>query len=358
MLDQLNIEVIQAVRTAIGRSRIMTTLLVIASVLATIAYWNGRENSWTRLRYNRQYALNEINEYVKLEVGSNQLKRYKSYLLTTKGLPVPAGLSDPDTFAKQALDAGKLDMAGYWEIIEPKVDERFVDMIRQDDPAAHTPEKWWRWRNAMLAVNDWKQELPEAESYARQLREGYLQTTLLVNLPFFGVSFDLNDLALLSGLTFTLLLIGACYALIREHSAVDTVSEMIDAVDASTPEGQLIRRRIYQVTAHANVLTIPPPIRGPHNASHGRRQFDRFTDGIFKALGAMLRIFPAVIFTFIYINDRGTTAYGAALSPERLTSLMIASTIFLVLVWVFSGAALLTNWRLETRWKDLSDKIS
>ena len=50
MLDQLNIEVIPAVRTAIGRSRIMTTLLAIASVLATIAYWNGRENSWGRAR--------------------------------------------------------------------------------------------------------------------------------------------------------------------------------------------------------------------------------------------------------------------------------------------------------------------
>lgn len=361
MIDQLNIEVIQAARVAIGRSRVMTTLLVIASVLATIAYWNGREDSWTRLRYMRQYTLIEVDTLLRKEIkGDTALTGYKKHLLTIKGIPPSAALRNPDmnSLALEALNAGRLDNTEYWEIIEPKVDGRFIDMLRMHTPALFPPEKWARLRNAMLAVVDWRQELPQARTYADQLRKGYMETALLVNLPFFGVSFDLNDLALLAGLTFTLLLIGLCYALIREHGTVDTVSELIDDVDPSTDPGKLLRRRIYQVTAHSNVLTIPPTSHPPNSTSHGRKQFEELTDGVFKLLGILLRTFPGVIYTLIYINDRGTSSYGAALSPERLTSLELASTIFLVLVWIFSAAALLTNWRLETRWKDLVVKIN
>lgn len=363
MIDQLNIEVIQAARVAIGRSRVMTTLVVIASVLATIAYWNGRKDSWTRLRYLRQYALIEVDSIVRAEMKADPtLETYKAHLLTIKGLPPAASIAQTgkgmDSFALRALNNDQLDSAEYWEIIEPKLDARFIDMLRLDTPALYPPEKWSRLRNALISVSDWRQELPQAKTYAEQLRRGYMETALLVNLPFFGVSFDLNDLALLAGLTFTLLLIALCYALIREHSTVDTVSELIDAADNGTDQGKLLRRRIYQVTAHANVLTIPPSTQVPAMNSHGRMQFEAFIDRVFKLLGLLLRTFPGVIYTLIYVNDRGTSSYGAALSPERLYSLELASSIFLVLVWIFSAAALMTNWRLETRWKDLVAKVN
>ncbi|MBK9599523.1 MAG: hypothetical protein IPO60_14745 [Flavobacteriales bacterium] len=56
-----------------------------------------------------------------------------------------------------------------------------------------------------------------AQDGFEQTRRAVINGTLSIDLPFFGLAFDVNDLALLSGLGFTLLLLAISFNVYREH---------------------------------------------------------------------------------------------------------------------------------------------
>ena len=50
MNDRIFDHILDGLKQSIERSRFATTLLMVACVLCSVAYWNGKENSWGRAR--------------------------------------------------------------------------------------------------------------------------------------------------------------------------------------------------------------------------------------------------------------------------------------------------------------------
>lgn len=360
MLDQLNFEAIRMARSAAARTRFVTTLIIIAAVLATLAYWNSKPDSWPRLRYERQYLLEEVRDLVKERIEKDSLLSYRQFLLRTKGVEVFPEDDRPTVKAKamKALNSEVIDRDMYDRIDEPVVDTNFIDMLRADVPGRFTSTKWGKLRTSMIGLKDWKNELDYAKEYAAQLRSGYIDTSLLVNIPFFGPAFDINDLALFAGLVLNLMLIALCYVIIREQHTVDTLSEIVKELDSTQASSDIIKRRVYQVTANANVLTMPPILLAKRPMSIVQLEFDRWTRTGFTILGFLMRLFPFVVYGFIFFNDRNTREFGMTLSPSRMSTLEDISLIFLILLGLSTLMVLFTNWRLELRWRDLAREVS
>ena len=365
MKDQLFQHILDGLKQSIERSRFTTTLLIIACVLCSIAYWNGKENSWGRARMSRYMMLAELDSLVgNARVADSHLLRYKQYVLSAYG---PKPLLDTELFsttdnalfdsALRRLHATRLISDSLFERISvPWISKDFVDYLSNSDEI--TPLKAEAMRQALTDLPNAAGELSQASDGFEQTRRAYIRANLFVDLPFFGLAFDLNDLALLSGLGFTLLLLALVYNLLREHHNLETLIDWVKCLPRTSNEDRCIRLRIYQAAANFNVLTMPPQIFGCSGCTDaGHDQVKRVMRFQFLILSKAIYLIPVILHATVRHNDILTRAHGFALQPERLHELETQSTFFLVTISILTVLAMVSATRIELLWVTFAGKV-
>lgn len=360
MIDQLTQGILDAVKDNVQRSRFMTSLLVFACVLATIAFWNGKPDSWTRLRLIRQSHLAQLDSLVAEEMRYDSLLGYTLIRARRENI----GLTGIKTLhaVREELSrlyrAKSIESETYFSIRQPVVDSLFVNHLLSTYRYPITPDKAAEYKKALVGVQDWTWELPAAREQATQLRRKFIDSTLVIDIPFFGLAFDINDLGLLAGLAFSLILMGIGYTLLREHNGMDTLIDLFEALPKNSEVERDVRIRLYQITAMQNVMTVPPGLFVTTSCGDaGRRLLRQIERLVFMLVSKLIYLVPVWIFTSIRDNDISTQAFGLTLSPARLAEQASLSTFFLITVWVLAIGAFIAAIRIEVRWVTLAGKV-
>ncbi|MBK9273099.1 MAG: hypothetical protein IPM49_00985 [Flavobacteriales bacterium] len=365
MKDSLFPHILDGLKQAIERSRFTTTLVIIACVLCSIAYWNGKETSWGRARMNRYMVLAELDTIVRnARAADPDLLSFKQYVLSIHG---PSFLKDsailqtnrPDVFSialKRLHSIQAISDSLYERASVPWISTDFVDHMEYLDSI--TPMQAESMRQALIDLPNAAGEVIHAHDGFEQTRRAYIRANLFVDLPFFGLAFDLNDLALLSGLGFTLLLLALVYNLLREHHNLETLLDWVNCLPRTTNEERCTRLRIYQAAANFNVLTMPPQLLGCNGCTDaGHDQIKRTMRFMFLVLSKLIYLVPVILHAMVRQNDIDTRSHGIALQPERLHELEIQSTFFLVTISILTALAMVSATRIELLWVTFAGKV-
>jgi hypothetical protein len=131
------------------------------------------------------------------------------------------------------------------------------------------------------------------KAYYQNLARDYVDNSLVVRVPFFGIAFDVNDLGPIGGIGFIILLLTMRFCLSRE---VDNVRL---AFRAAVALKQL--DAFYQLLAMRQVFTVPP------GTTIRRSKLLLLTPKFFVFL-------PLIVFFAVVANDWATVATGTQLS--------------------------------------------
>lgn len=170
------------------------------------------------------------------------------------------------------------------------------------------------------------------------LIKSYVDNTFTIKVPFFGITFDVNDLSLLSGLAYFILLILFRFSLMREYENTHLAFEAVGDKDNMVS--------FYNLLAMRQVLTIPPVLKPIPRTQHD--EGFRWATVIPKVLSFL----PFVTLTIVVIHDFRTQHIGDILSSGHTLFLYVASVTLCVLVFVTTISCLRVWINIDHEWRD------
>lgn len=158
----------------------------------------------------------------------------------------------------------------------------------------------------------------EYKAFVQSIIRSYVEKSFSITVPFFGATFDVNDLGLLVGIGLTIILLMLWYGLKSERRA------LVLGFRFAKREGLL--EPFYSIHAGRQVL-VTPPIQG--QAKHGPTKLVAIVARFF------IQLFPAMVYTLIAVNDFCTSDIGNTISPTH-TKIVIAYTavLWVAIIWV------------------------
>jgi len=175
----------------------------------------------------------------------------------------------------------------------------------------------------------------QARDRMSSLQKLEIEHILNVTVPVLGVSFDINDLGLLGGITFLFLAVWFHFCLVREEENVDAL------FDRARAAGEL--PAVYSLLAMTQVLLSPPRIDGRHT-------------NFWSRLPGLLVWSPALIQPLTVVNDWATLSLGSAVGRMAL-SVAIAETLiwFAILIMTLEGRKI--GRELDRHWDEAFHEI-
>jgi hypothetical protein len=179
----------------------------------------------------------------------------------------------------------------------------------------------------------------QARKYLENLEASFVERTMNVTVPFLGITLDTNDLGLLGGITFFLLLAWLLYSLRREE-------ENVAMLFARARDEDLVPS--YQLLSMTQVFTIPLKIRAKRNL---------LAEFLWTYLGKVLFILPLAVQCFVVWYDRRTLPIGMTLNPKGAISefrweIGLLAAVFLLTVLCLRGSA-----AVGRQWEDAYNRI-
>lgn len=163
-------------------------------------------------------------------------------------------------------------------------------------------------KRALQYLGIWQYSLPQMRKNVADLQQLITTRVLGVSVPVLGTMFDINDLSVMAGLTFAILLSWFHFALRRQHDNVKKVFGMAELADSEGPgksEGRPHLRMTYDLLAMTQVLAIPPGGSQDSRDISFSRRLSRLPN---------LIMWTAVLTqTVVVVDDISTMSYGDAL---------------------------------------------
>lgn len=158
----------------------------------------------------------------------------------------------------------------------------------------------------------------------------------LVRLPFFGAVFDANDMGIFAGITFTVVLFWLTLTLNRERRNTQIAFRMAKA--------QVSFQLCYNLIAMQQVLTVPPT------------KVNRFWKP-FGYVSKSLYLMPLVIYGCLLYHDWSTRDTGYGLGWDKMNTLLRASGVLFVLIFILTIICLATSFKIDKDWAGYTDKV-
>ena len=182
-----------------------------------------------------------------------------------------------------------------------------------------------------------REELAET---LREYRARLIERVFFAQIPGLGVSFDINDLGLFSGIAYTLLLLLLVFSLMREHEnlylALFKVTRLHDH-ERKRSNGESTANFLYHALAMGTVFTTPPSLARWRPAAPQRA----FLNGVFFV--------PAFVQGCIVLTNYRTMRI--ALAYKASPSIMIPQDVLLVCVVALGIAAFIYADAANRRWR-------
>jgi hypothetical protein len=319
---------VEASADSASRARTIMIVMITASVLTFFAYWNTRPDAWLTGRINKaNTALWFFNPVTKARFTEEELARNLDE--ARKKFPNPENVPSAEAL-KDARD--------------------FINARKIDD------------RDLLV-------------DYIEHLRTVQLEQVTTLHAPFFGVFFDVNDLGIFSGFTFTVILLWFRFSLVRER-------DNLRQVFASANElGIDYHHHCYHLISMRQVLTIPPTAHQPPKAagavkskratttkalkvkkdkvddSTENRSSNVLGHGLWRILPVALILLPAAVYLRLATHDLQTIDLGITINWWNSFYLILFDVIFLIaIVWI-TILCLRLSFEVDAEWIKQKDTL-
>ncbi len=169
------------------------------------------------------------------------------------------------------------------------------------------------------------------------LTKSYVENGLSVKVPLFGFSIDVNDLGLLGGMAFVVILVMYRFSLSRE------IENLRIAMDKAGKFGQLCE--FYEVLAMRQVFTVPPSrtLKKPSK--------------VLTWTPKLICFLPLMVHVAVSIHDFDTFWVGRAIAETHNLINQGLETFLFVFILIFTIMAAIRLRRIDAIWKDWWDQI-
>jgi hypothetical protein len=165
------------------------------------------------------------------------------------------------------------------------------------------------------------------------VERAYVESSFVVRVPFLGFAFDVNDLGLIGGIGFLVVL--GCYRFFLSRE----VDNLKLSFEAAKQIGEQEVEVFYTLLAMRQVFTVP-------QTRHITRSF------FLMSAPKLLTWLPLLIYAAIAVNDFCTAWIGQGLQDVRYRILVISEGAFvLVLVWLSYSVSLRLR-RMDGVWDE------
>jgi len=168
------------------------------------------------------------------------------------------------------------------------------------------------------------------------MARSYVESTYTVEVPFFGITFDVNDLGLIGGISFIVILSLYRFCLTRE---VDNLRTSFNAARALGHEMEF-----YSLLAMRQVLTVPP------SSDIKRTQFLLVAPKV--VCGLPLLVHGAVVF-----HDFCTTEIGSLVGQVHTIVVMLSELACLVAIFPLTTMVIRRLRTMDRIWNEEWDHL-
>ena len=179
----------------------------------------------------------------------------------------------------------------------------------------------------------------EARKRLETLQSAFIEHTITVSVPFFGITLDVNDVGLLGGITFLLVLTWLLFSIRREAENVGLLFSTASDQDLGG---------IYRLLDMSQVLTVPP-----------RKQLKR--KPVFRYLWLCLdRILffpPLFLQGFVVWDDYRTLPRGRVLNPDLANTEFGWEVGLLIAISVITFLCLVKAKEVSEHWEQAHNRL-
>jgi hypothetical protein len=157
----------------------------------------------------------------------------------------------------------------------------------------------------------------------------YVDNAWVVKVPFFGFTFDINDMGFVAGVGFIIILACLLFCLTRE----------VDNLQLAFSQARKVSKlaEFYQLVAMRQVFTVPESGQGTPSK-------------VLTYSPKLIPWFSLLVYSSVAINDFRSRAVGRMLSNERYFLLVGFEVISLLLIMTLAYHASAALRRLDTIW--------
>lgn len=171
-----------------------------------------------------------------------------------------------------------------------------------------------------------------------QLHSYKINNIQSVKLPFFGMVFDINDLALITGVCFIVLIGLLIYGLIQKNN---NLSECITLLEDESLDAD-IKKYATSYLISNQILTIKPV----------KEVLPHFT--WFRYAPLVVYSYPLILFGLICGHDFLTSGHGSIISPTNVTFSSIFCGIFGLILISETAILFYIQSLVDKKWRSLS----
>jgi hypothetical protein len=182
----------------------------------------------------------------------------------------------------------------------------------------------------------------QAREYLKSLEVSLVEQTITVSVPFLGITLDVNDLSVLSAMSFLLLF---CLLLFNMRREKENLSMLFDSVNDQDLQP------VYHVLSMTQVFTIPPARR----PRHGR--FSVYMQATRRWSARLLLFTPLLVECFVLWNNYVTLPTGQAVSRGLANREFDVGMSCLTLMFVFGGFCLWESMVMSHLWTIAHDRL-
>ncbi|HSU80803.1 MAG TPA: hypothetical protein VLR69_00220 [Thermoanaerobaculia bacterium] len=189
---------------------------------------------------------------------------------------------------------------------------------------------------------------PEIEEHIKTLEDARTSRLLLVQIPFFSVSHDVNDLGFFGSIALLILMLMLTFAMARQHEnlylALWRVRRLFDdekRIESARNHSNLI----YHTLAMSQQFSQPPTLA-------------RWKMSKLRGLSRLLLPFPLVVQAFCFNRDWTTRDLGRIVNPYATNLSLTMQGIALIVVSGMTVACFLYTRSNDLRWKDTFERIN
>jgi hypothetical protein len=270
---------VQASAESSKRTRTIVVVLVIGSVLAFAGLLNSLSTAWMLQRIEMSRSPNSTYVLQKLGFLARSDARAKAGLVTQEDLE--ALLTAEARRSGQSLETVRLN---------------YADQYR---------------------------------SFYQALVHTYAESAYMIRVPFFGATFDMNDIGIVGGAGFIVILLLLRYSLARELYNL--------RLSFSLAESHGTLRDAYNFLSMRQVLTTPP--------IQGRRR-----SKLLVAIPQLLCVLPILVYSGIITHDFATFTIGTAISSPHTIVLYCVNSACLIAMASLTGASMSMWKKIDREW--------
>ncbi len=346
---------------ASNRSRNVLLILSTASVLAFVGFWNSKPVSWMNSRIEvlsrdleylkgRKLIIDQEQALAKLKAkcGDEEKARQSS-------TPAPSNSGPSNRTALKSLVPVETPKPNpdcspdLMNRMQSEIDQEQKFVINGDEYAAARAFYYNHYdKNSKRSLFEGPPTLAldnlvlKTEEGLRMTLRNRRDNVLTLPIPFFGISFDINDMSLISGITFTIILIWLRLSLWTELNATQQVFERVDVKDLKEVKDY------YEYLGTRQVFTIPLSFD---------EQLKKYGERHWRLMLIFLIALPVAMQALLLSNDLYTNEIGISISTPNTIMVLISGFFFLATTFVLMFSCLSIVSAINGHWREQARRI-